>query len=80
MVENQNKEPAEEQPRRPKVRLQEEPKDSQTTLILRSYKTKKSTTDERRKTSGGKSSSSHGCATYKSSDAHCLPQEYRFSS
>lgn len=78
-VEKQNKEPLEEQPRRPKVRMQEEPKDSQATLILRSYKTKKSTTDERRKT-GGKSSNAHGCTTYKSSDAHCLPQQYRFSS
>lgn len=83
VVENQNKEP-EEQPRRPKVRVQEEPKESQTTLILRPYKTKKSTTTEDRRKGGGSSSSSKSnsghATTYKSSDANYLPQEYRFSS
>ncbi|EZA56358.1 hypothetical protein X777_02977 [Ooceraea biroi] len=74
VAENQNKEG---QPRRPKVRMQEESRESQTTLIVRPGKTKKMPpADEKKKAS---KSSGHGCATYKSTDANCLPQEYRFS-
>lgn len=76
--EKQNKE-SDEQPRRVKTRVQEESKESQaTTLILRPHKTRKSTTTEEKRRAN--KSSGYGCATYKSSDANCLPQEYRFSS
>lgn len=76
---SKNQEP-DKQSRKPKIRLQEEYKESQTTLILRPYKTKKSITmtmEEKRKANklGG-----HACATYKISDANRLSQEYHFSS
>lgn len=78
VAEKQNKESV-EQPRRSKIRMQEESKESQaTTLILCPHKTRKSTTTEEKKKAN--KSSGYGCATYKSSDANCLPQEYRFSS
>lgn len=78
VAEKQNKESI-EQPRRSKIRIQEESKESQaTTLILCPHKTRKSTTTEEKKKAN--KSSGYGCTTYKSSDANCLPQEYRFSS
>lgn len=66
IAENRNKEP-EEQPRKSKVRVQEEYKESQTKLILRPYKAKKSTTTEEKRKAG--KSSGHG---RKSPDAKGL--------
>lgn len=65
---------------RPRVRVQGESKESQTTLIVRACKTRKlalPTDGDRRK--ANKSSGHEYCATYNSTDANCLPEEYRFS-
>ncbi|XP_047343867.1 potassium voltage-gated channel protein Shab isoform X5 [Vespa velutina] len=82
VAENKNKE-TEEHRQRTKVHTDEASKDSQTMLIcsLRPYKVVRKSEEKKKPISNKLSTtSSHSCATYKSSDTNCLPQEYRFSS